>query len=437
MVRNCKFWILLFILAACSRSPDDSSSLEVGEEFTNSDVRIIVIDTFSVSLSTIKFDSIITSETERLLVGRYEDDFFGTVESSSYFEPTAVNYEIPSDAELDSVALILGYDRYFYNDTTKLSEINVHLLQDELQPEEDVFYNTSKVPFDSIPLATKSFFPEPFDEDSLHINLPLNFGQPLFDLIQENDINDTDDLRDFFKGFTLQPGQADNASVIGYSLAIANTYLRFFYTTPTEFEDEESFFDLFIDQLPEEPNFFNNILSNVTSTPLISIGNREDELPSSDAENLSYLQAGTGFAIKVRFPHIKTLYDIPGTGTVLSANLILKPPVQTYNEVTPLRDSLLVSIIDKNNDSFNQISTGAGPVLGSISGQDEEFSEILYEIPVGVFVDLKLDESPETEDALLLTVPEFTASVDRILLEGEGSDDFEARLILTYAIYDD
>ena len=74
------------ILAACTEPIAETSDLEVGEAFSNSDVRIMVLDTFTISMRTIKFDSIITSDSERLLLGRYEDDLFGTVAASNFFE---------------------------------------------------------------------------------------------------------------------------------------------------------------------------------------------------------------------------------------------------------------------------------------------------------------------------------------------------------------
>lgn len=439
----CFLMVLLGIIA-CSVDASDIPTLEVGQDFTTSNVRVLVLDTFSVRLSTFKFDSINTSNSERLLVGRYNDAYLGAIECNSYFELSAAAtenatapYTLPNDAVFDSVALILGYDRYFYNDTTLVSHINVHLLSEEVEPEDDAFFNTSKLEYDSIPLVSRRYRPEPFDEDSLHISLPFTFGDRLFRLIQQNDINTNEDLRDNFKGFALVPEPSDDTSIIGFSKEGERTYLRFFYSVPEEFEDEEEFLDFSINPFPENPNAFNGIRNVSTDSLLNTLLDQEDELPTTRNNDLSYIQSGTGYATKVEFPSIRSIYNLEGTGTVLSALLRLKPLPASHNERTYLRDSLNVNVLNQNNVISQVIRTGEGVVIGKITGANEEFSDVVYEVPVGVFVDQKLNETTITEDALVLFTQDFNQTVDRIIFQGENNNDFEARLEITYAIYDE
>ncbi|WP_299433505.1 DUF4270 family protein [uncultured Aquimarina sp.] len=429
--------ITFLFLISCSDREEDIPTLEVGQDFTDSNVRIISIDTFAVELSTFKFDSINTSSSSRLLLGQYQDELFGTIRASNYFELGTFDYNLPDDAELDSIALILGYDRYFYGDTTRVAQINVHVLTDEVKPEDDVFYNTSVLPFESIPTVTRNYLPEPFDEDSLHISMPITFGQNLFDMIREGDINDDEELRRNFKGFTLQPGDADESSILGFSKNQENTYLRFFYTIPGEFGDDEETFDLLINLGGIDPKSFNNIRSNVTGTFLESLVDQEINLLSRDSENKSYIQAGIGYATRIRFPSIRKIHDIPGTGTILSANLQIKPPPETFNDLLPIRDSLFVDIADQNNDLVDRLFNGQGSVFAIINEENIEFNEVIYEIPVGFYLEQELEEAPIIDNALVLFSQNFNQTLDRIVLEGESSTDFRARLILTYAIYDE
>lgn len=424
-------------ILACSRDSSDFPTLEVGQEFVNTNVRILVVDTFTVKLSTIKFDSINTSSSDRLLFGRYTDEYMGNVLSQPFFELSSTNYSIPNDAEFDSIALILGYDRYYYNDTTLVSELNVHELNERVRPQEDVFYNTSTLGFDSVPIVTRRFRPEPFDEDSLHISMPREFGEPIFDLIRENEINDLTDLRDTFKGFTLRPGEADNTSIVGFSRDGEDTYLRFYYNIPQEFEDDGEFFDLSINPFPEDPNAFNRIVSQLSESPLEELTDQELELPSTQSSNLSFIQAGTAYATKVSFPSLRNIFEIPGTGTVLTATLELKPPTSSYNELQPLRDSLNIDIVDVNNVITETLVNGAGQVLGRIIGENEEFSDATYQLPVGIYVDRKLLEPRIVDDALVLYTPDYNSTVNRVVLQGEENEDFEATLTLTYAIYEE
>ena len=294
-----------------------------------------------------------------------------------------------------------------------------------------------KIPFESIPMASKSFFPEPLDEDSLHISLPLEFGQNIFDLILDNDINNDEELREVFKGFSIQPDENDDASVLGFSTSVDRTYVRFFYRIPDEFDDTEETLDLSIREFAQEPKIFNNIQSNVSGTVLDTLTDREINLLSTDSDNRSFIQSGSGYATRIQLPTIKSIFDIPGTGTILSAILEIKPPPNTYNDLVPIRDSLNINIIDQNNTITEQLFFGGQPVYGIIDEEKEEFNELIYQIPIGVYVDRELNETTIIDDAFIIFPSEFNSSVDRIILEGEESLDFSTRLILTYAVYDE
>ncbi len=437
-----RLYILSFlstlILLACNIEENGIPTLEVGQEFTDSNVRILSIDTFSVQLSTFRFDSIITDGSDRILVGQYRDTTFGRTTATSYFEMTASSFLLDNDAMLDSVALILGYDRYFYNDTTQTSTISVHRLLDDVKPDEQFFYNTSQIEYEAFPLAVKRFRPEPFDEDSLHITLPMTFGEPLFDAIRDGDISSNEQLIQEFQGFTLRPGNNDDAAVIGFSKFDTETFLRFFYVIDGEFGTQELVYDITVNPTVAEEKLFNNISSDPTATLFQGLVDQETEIMSQDANNKGYMQSGSGLATKVSFPSIKTLNDIPGVGTLLSATLELSPPRAYFSDILPVRDSISVSLLDQNNDFIGELRGGDGvPVVGALDKERSEFNENVYTISVGNYIDQKLNESFDVEDALVLFPRDFTNSVDRMVINGEDNRDLEAKLILIYAIYDE
>ncbi|OED40304.1 hypothetical protein AB832_03655 [Flavobacteriaceae bacterium (ex Bugula neritina AB1)] len=429
------FLSIAIVIISCSQEVE---TLEVGSNFTNSNVRVMSIDTFTVELSTYKFDSIVTSSSSRILLGQYTDDIFGKTRAESYMELTSSLYSIPNDAELDSIALILNYDQYFYNDTTQISSINVHLLKNELRPEEDVFYNTSNVPYEETPIVSVNYFPRPIDQDSLYVPIPMDIGQTVFDKIKRNDINDNEELRNELKGFALLPGENDNSSIIGFSTDNTLTYLRFFYHIPGEFEDDISTFDLSIITNLSTPPFFNKIQSDTEGTFFDELTDQEINLASEHSNNRSYIQAGVGMVTRIQFPTLKDIFEIPGTGTILDATLRIKPPPQEFSDILPIRDSLSVTRVDQNNIIGNQLFNSEGGVYAKINRDDIEFNEIVYEISIGTYIEDELRTvSPETDNALALLPLNFNNSVDRTILEGENSSDFEAQLTITYAIYDE
>ncbi|MEL6811836.1 MAG: DUF4270 family protein [Bacteroidota bacterium] len=428
---------LFIAIVACS-SPEEIPTFVVGEDLSESNVRILSIDTFDLELSTFKFDSIVTSGSDRLLVGRYLDSAFGTVESSAFLELGGATFEIPEEGELDSIALILGYDRYFYSDTTTLAQINVHRVTDDIKPDDvGAFFNTTEIPYQSLPIITRNFKPRPLGEDSLHISLPKAFGQEVFHKIQQGLISDNAELINEFKGITIRPGDNTDAAIIGFSTDLERTYMRFFYSVSDEFGKEEFIYDLTENPTSIDPAYFNSIRSELAGTGLEEIElDQEISLPSTNTNQQSYVQSGIGIATRIQFPTIKKLYDIPGTGTLLIGNLLIRPARNSFDGFLSIPDSLSVNILDQNNDVIEELASADGQIYGVLRNGDDEFDRDQYEIPVGLYLERKLNETFNVDDALVLFPLDFGSAVSRIVLSGEQNQQFEAKLIVTYAIYD-
>lgn len=422
------FITVIASIISCSSDTEDSSLL-AGEEFTDTDIRVYSIDTFSVTLSTMKFDSIITSTNDRLLIGQYTDTDMGTIHSSTYFQLSTYTYSIDNQAVLDSVGLVLGYDTYSYNDTTLVASLNVYKLTDKLSSDDSYFYNTSEFEYDETPLVRKTYQPTP-NKDSLLVTLPYNFGENIFNGIRDNTITDEESLYQQLKGLTIRPDANENAAIIGFSTTSAETYMRFYYSIPGELESEELTYDMSIDA------YFNHIESDVSGLPLEILTDQEDNLTSLESNNISYNQAGTGYVTKIEFPTIKDLYNIGSSGTILEATLYIEPNADSYSIFLPLSDQLLLYTIDQNNDLADQISNSVDVVTATLSTDGSEFNKIAYTVPVTEFLDKKLSESPETEDALILIPDDYTSTINKIIFNDSQKSNFNTKLIITYAVYE-
>ena len=66
-----------------------------------------------------------------------------------------------------------------------------------------------------------------------------------------------------------------------------------------------------------------------------------------------------------------------------------------------------------------------------------KIEEILFEIPVGVFLSGKMNEGRESKSAILLQNRDMIHTVDRIVFQGEKHADFRARVVITYGIYEE
>lgn len=423
---------------SCNGDSINESEFLAGDSFTDSNIRVVFIDTLSVPTSTMKFDSIITSQSSRILVGKYSDPVFGEVEASSFFEIAPSTYTIDTEAEYDSIAFYLSYDTYYYNDTLQGNTIHIKRLSEKLKPiTGDYFYNTSRVAYFDDDLGITTYSPRPFDTDSLEIKISDEFGREVFEKFQENDITDTDEFKEYFKGISLQAGENDNGAVLGFSPTASESYMRLYFSVAEADERVQSYIDFIVDLSSSPLPFFNRITALEPNDYLKTLTDKEVNLYSSDAENKSYVQSGIGIATRIQFPHLKSIYDIQGDGTILDAVLKIRPASGSYDENLILKETLEVYLVDQNNDLTEQLLLGGiEPVRGILNRDNEEFNDIYYEIPLGSYLEKLLLTEINTEEALILLPPDYDATVDRFILNGNNTSDYETTLELTYAIYD-
>ena len=180
---------VMLLVVSCSSDNLNTSDFLAGEAFTDSNLRVVLVDTLTVETSTMKFDSIVTSESTRILVGKYTDPVFGTIKTSSYMGMLPSSYSIDSEAEYDSIALYLKLDSYYYNDTLQTNTIKVKRLSKTLKPKEDDYiYNTDVAEYFEDDLAVFAYTPRPSASDTLEIRLVDELGTDLFTKFQEKEI---------------------------------------------------------------------------------------------------------------------------------------------------------------------------------------------------------------------------------------------------------
>jgi len=439
MIRLFGFLCMVLLLCcSCTSEYYNSSGFLAGEQFTDSNLRVMLIDTLTVTTSTIKFDSIITSEATRMLIGSYEDPVFGTVSASSYLGMIPSSYTIDTEAEFDSIVLYLMQDSYYYNDTLATNSIRVKSLTETLRAAEDeYYYNIGNVEYSEKDLAVFSYTPRPLDKDTLEIRLTDTLGINLFHKFREKEITSNDQFRDYFKGLALLPVENDEGSIIGFSKDSNASYLTIYYSTAEENEREQHSLNIILDETLDPVPFFNQIKAVDPISPLNTLVDQEVELNSEDVNNLSYIQSGIGITTKISIPFLRNIHDINGKGTVLDAVLKIRPSPNSYDENLDLRDSLSVYVVDRNNDLVSQLYLAESlPARGILNRENQEFGDIYYEISLGSYLEELLTTERETEDELILLPNNYNSTVDRFILNAMDSSEYSAVLELTYVIYD-
>ncbi|WP_420400766.1 DUF4270 family protein [Flagellimonas sp.] len=435
-------WILFPFLAgllSCNDENLNESDFLAGEAFTDSNVRVVLIDTLTIDMSTLKMDSIVTSQATRMLVGQYSDPVFGTVRAASHMGLIPSEYAIDVEAEYDSITLHLNFDGYYNNDTTLTNTIHVKRLLKTLRPAEgDNFYNTSTVEYFDEDLGIFTYDPRPIEADTLEVKLDDALGQDLFGKLQDNLITNADEFVDYFKGIALLPGMDDDGSVIGFSKEIGASFIRIHFGIAEEDERTLDHIDLQLNLNDTPVPFFNQISAEAPIDPLQTLTDQEINLSSHDAAGQSFIQSGLGITTRVEFPSLKSIYEINGQGTIMDAILKIKPVAGSYNDELILRDGFSVFIVDRNNDVIAQLAIDEiFPVTGVLNRDNEEFNDIFYEISLVNYLDELLQAEYETGEALILLPEDFGSTVDRFVLNGAGSAEHNAQLELTYAIYDE
>ena len=427
---------LLTLVGSCSTDEINTSDFLAGETFTNSNIRAVLIDTMAVETYTMKFDSLNTSQATRLLIGKYSDPVFGTVESSSYFELSPTSYAIDSEAEYDSIGFILKYDNYYYNDTLQGNTIHIKQLSEILEPEDGSnFYNTSKSGYYEEDLGNLTYTPRPVGTDSIYVKLSDSLGMDLFDQFQQKQITFQEEFKTYFPGLSIQPDVDDNGAIIGFSYT--TSVMRMYYSISEQNERVQYTTDFTVNTSSIPVPFFNRMTVVETNEYLKTLTNKKITVNSSISDNQSYIQSGIGYATKIDFPNLKTLFDIPGQGTLLNAALKIRPVERSYTDELALRDTLSLFIVDGNNDLTQQLlATDATAVQAILNRNNEEFNDIYYEIPLSTYIEGILSTDRETDDAIILLPANYNSTVDRFVLYGNSGNQ-GTKLELTYAIYDE
>lgn len=180
--------IILFlaslIFAACEAN-------EIGTEIQPTEDKLSVkTDSFSVSTTT-AFIKDRYSESDKLLLGNYEDPIYGTARLDFLAEFRYMNADFPSTAKATSVQVVLYY-KTFFGDSTAVQEATVYQLNKALDFDTNYTTNISVDEFcdKSVVLGKKVYVAyDPTVPDSIQdlddycntikIDLPLSIGEKL------------------------------------------------------------------------------------------------------------------------------------------------------------------------------------------------------------------------------------------------------------------
>jgi hypothetical protein len=375
-------------------SCEDPTTLPVSKVFNGNRLQTSYVDTFSVMTSTVQLDSVLTSGSGSVLVGRYNDQELGYVAASSYFQ---VGYNSPAfrpDVRFlfDSIALLLHYNHTFSGDTTKAVTVNIHQVSEPIQTKlppvitGDVklsvfgslagFFNTTKFKYKSVPITSKSIKFTPHS-DSLRIRLPDAFGAKWFKLAQAivdsagTFTNVSNFTYYYFNGIYLTADPSTDACVVGFKtnpMSVRIYYRKlvgdFYQPTHTDF--------VITDGRGFNLNQFNHIEYDRSGTKLAGAPVLKT-VSSSATDNMAFVQSGTGLVARLDFPSLKGFFTA-SNGIILSA---------AYLDIYPVRGSYPQNFLPPSSLTL-YTTDGSNIPLVSVGASNGGVANINYDHEYGV-----------------------------------------------------
>jgi Domain of unknown function (DUF4270) len=412
---------------------------EIGSDFfREGSLDVVYTDTLSLQVSTTIVDSLITSNTGRLLVGYHNDEDLGSIYAASFFQVEPKS-SIEGSYFLDQAStdylrttLTLWYDGYSYYDTLNNQSLLVHQLADEIELYDNGYlYNTSATKYSSTPLGQLTYKPKPLSGDSIEVPLSDLFGSSIYNrsILEDENLTSTDDfVKNILKGLAVVPDITVNDAMVGFD---TRAEVRVYYRDRSVVPSEENYLRFFVSTLQ-----YNQIKANRTLTPLQSLTTSKEKLSTSLTNRKTYAQGGSGLYIRVEIPHLKTiLIDNPKL-IITEADLTFKPIKNTYRNNEPLTPRLKLYAANENNRIYAEfVSTVEGEGYANLIEDRDLERDTYYKANVTEFIKAQLATEENNKNALLLSLSneELQSTVNRLYV-GDQKNDYSMELKVYFAV---
>lgn len=436
----CKWWPLNFLercfrftvrisgYAAVILVLACSETSFIGEEFFGDEgFQVSYVDSVRLDMYTIRFDSLPTSNTGRLLLGRGSFEGLGEVVAEAYFllSPDAnAASGLEEDHQFDSLTMILRRDGYSYGleDDNIYRKILVERLNVELAYRSDgSLYNISEVVPSEENLTQIGSEEVRLSEDrmeEIEITLDADFGQDLFQkIIEEDQIYFTDyEFQQYVKGFRIRFDTSVYAPFIG--LKTDSVQMRLYYSNQSEIPGEQGYFDFFVSGAP----YYSRLIHNPIE-PFDELKTLENEVSTTLTGQVGMITGGLGYAIRVDFPGIRNLL-LDGSDYLIASAELRLIPVNAEESSDPLPDQLKAFYVNDYN-----VTVTDDLFYATLHPGDEFGRDVYYTLDVSALVENLLEPLTVNKYSILLTMDTeyLNTSVHQVRM---GNESFKSELIL-------
>ena len=423
---------LMLLLVSCEFETANIK-YNMGNDFINDPTNVLMIDTLTVKTFTTASDSFATSQSKRLLAGRYINSLGIETYSEAYFRFDATEIgSLHATSKFDSVVMILQYDGYKLGDTTSLAHFEVFRLN------EDIVYNESTLKiynhqqFEAMPQTLGKFtldLSKSVDTISFKINDEL--GKELFDYaISQNDtVFDSELFKAYFKGVVIKPTEDTQSLLAGFTANPDSAFaprIRVYYNdfSPNDglymdFPFEK--FELYAGSYSSDnSNYcaFSHIVNNYEGSMWEGIS-FENPINSSETENIVFMQGSNMHSVNILIPYIDHLYQY-GVGSIIKAELHIEPLEETFVSKNMLPSSLQINLIDSKYRYYNPLYiTGTTDVAFGTLVYDNVFKDKThYVYDVTNYVKTEFEDFGDPMYTMLMLIPNSSTqiNVDQLII---------------------
>ncbi|MBI9064876.1 MAG: DUF4270 family protein [Marinilabiliaceae bacterium] len=416
-------------------------ALDLGDSFVSTPTYTALIDSVSISLSTIRADSVATSGTETGLVGYYQHPSLGGQEAVSYFSISPsedFTWDTKKDV-FDSITFVVHPSGYSIGDTTSTFHLQVHQLSEEIEKHDDgKLYNVSHFGYDENKvLGKKSFNPFPKRKKKLEVKLDDALAQSIIDfMVTNHDHSDKTTLfREAYKGFALTCDTNLTRSVLGLSATDELASIRLYsHQVGIEMEEKERNF-----LLESSTKQFTQIINHNPNTIYNSLENGKDKLNESATNASSLLQSGSGYMVRVDFPYLNNLLEIKSEGRIVKAELIIRPLIGTFKHYE-LPPTLYLAEVNKVNNIERYFTDADGNPIAAMLVVDKMYNETTcYKYDVTSYLNYRITEPIiDSQTGLMIVLPDDlnNKSLDHVTFGGHTNVQSQSELHIYYYYYD-
>ncbi|MBN2164964.1 MAG: DUF4270 family protein [Marinilabiliaceae bacterium] len=434
----------IFLLSLYISGCSEDNGMSVGSDLVVSKSNATIVDTVTISLSTVKTDTIITSSHNIALVGQTEIAGYGAVNAKSYI-PLEYNTFIKYNKEeiFDSLTISFYLSGYYKGDTLANLNLKIYEVTDSFivnsqrtYSSTTSFYSTKywEYKFDNLnhksePLFERNIKVRPSTTKEHEYKLSNEIFNRLTSFVKTATADST--LEGRFFGIAIDADSLTTKCVLGLSVNDSSCCFNLYSHTISE---SKTTIVRKFNLLNSQQQFYS--VKNTSNYPELNQNQiHKYKITDKKTDNQSVLAGLAGYEIRIDFPYLKQLLEISNQSYLMNAILIIKPNMDLCS-VNSLPNSIYLATTNKLNeitgyfkDSDNNYLTG--DLVTDIINKENTY----YSFNITSYLHNAIENSYFTDgEGLMLTLPDnqFSTTFNSIIIGGFSNTKYKSHLNIYY-----